>query len=71
MKLSKRYNDAEWAYSRKNNLAEGNEYNWKKLWKRMKGKRGINCLSMKDSRNLIMQVKCLNNVFLTLSELRK
>ena len=25
--LSKRYNDAEWAYSRKNNLAKDNEYN--------------------------------------------
>ena len=71
MNLSKRYNDAEQVYLRKNNLTEGNEYKQKKLWKRMKEKRGINCLSMKDSRNLIMQVKCLNNIFLTLSELRK
>ena len=70
-KLTKRYSDAEWAYSRKDNQAEDLTYEWGRLWKRIKKQRGISCLSLKDSRNLIMQVKCLSNCLPTLSELNR
>ena len=30
-KLTRRYNDAEWAYQRKDNLTEVSKYNWKRL----------------------------------------
>jgi ribonuclease HI len=70
-KLTKRYNDAEWAYSRKESLNENATYKWKNLWQKMKKQRGVNCLSLKDSKNLVMQIKCLNNSLPTLSELKK
>jgi ribonuclease HI len=70
-KLNKRYIDAEWVYARKDNLEEGTKYNWKRLWQGIKKQRGINCLSLKDSKNLILQVKCLSNNLPTLSELKK
>ena len=70
-KLTRRYNDAEWAFQRKDNLTESNKYNWKRLWQRLKKQREINCLSIKDSKRLVMQIKYLTNSLPTLSELKK
>ena len=67
----KKYNDAEQIYQKKDKLAKSLKYNQKKLQQKIKKQREINCLLMKDSKYLIMQIKYLMNSLLILSKLKK
>ena len=67
----KKYNNIEQAYQRKDNLTKSLKYDQKKLQQRIKKQREINCLLIKDSKSLIIQIKYLTNSLPILSELKK